>query len=239
MRLGRLLADVPLDLIVSSNLGRARATADACARRGHRLVPRISDGCFQEMDFGNLEGVSLESINLVYDETTAAWDRGEVDAAWPGVNGESCADVAARGLRGLHTLGLLPPPRGRAVDVANRPKSRLKDALSRARWTTVRGPPQQVLLVAHGRFNKILIAALLGDASKCNSIKQGNACLNVIDLDPTTGKVVVQALDVRTHLLDSRESSAGPRGAGAPRSRLSMRTGPGTQREGKPDAAAA
>ena len=47
---------------------------------------------------------------------------------------------------------------------------------------------------------QILIAALQGDVSTASEIKQGNTCINVLDLSPG-GDCVVRALDVREHLL--------------------------------------
>jgi broad specificity phosphatase PhoE len=39
-----------------------------------------------------------------------------------------------------------------------------------------------VVIVAHGRFNKICLASLLyGDALRSTEIQQGNTCINVID----------------------------------------------------------
>jgi broad specificity phosphatase PhoE len=40
----------------------------------------------------------------------------------------------------------------------------------------------QFCIVAHGRFNKLLLRALLG-LSGYNSLEQGNACINVLDVD--------------------------------------------------------
>ena len=56
-------------------------------------------------------------------------------------------------------------------------------------------------MVAHSRFNKILIAALQGDLSRASTVAQGNTCVNVLDLDPE-GRCVVRALNLRDHLGD-------------------------------------
>ncbi|KAL1507369.1 hypothetical protein AB1Y20_008215 [Prymnesium parvum] len=107
--------------------------------------------------------------NAAYAAVTAAWGRGETGARWEG--GESADEVAARGLAGLRALGALGP----------------------------RGVARHTLVVAHGRFNKIVIAALRGDVAKCNEIPQGNTCLNVIDVDEE-GNVEVVAVNIQDHL---------------------------------------
>lgn len=62
-----------------------------------------------------------------------------------------------------------------ARDVADRALGGLRGALA--------GGERAVLLVAHSRVNKSLIAALRGDLRRCSEVQQGNACVNVLDLD--------------------------------------------------------
>ena len=59
---------------------------------------------------------------------------------------------------------------------------------------------RRVCVVAHGRFNKILISALLGDVSKASDIAQGNTAVNVLDFGPD-GQVSLVVLNERGHLL--------------------------------------
>ena len=49
------------------------------------------------------------------------------------------------------------------------------------------------------RHYLILIAALQGDVTTASDVKQGNTCINVLDLGPD-GSCIVRALDVRDHL---------------------------------------
>ena len=58
-------------------------------------------------------------------------------------------------------------------------------------------------MVAHGRFNKILIAALRGDVSTASDVQQGNTAINIIDFAPD-GRAEVRALDLREHLEGER-----------------------------------
>ena len=93
----------------------------------------------------------------------------------PGAEGESVDAVATRGLAALRDIGLL---RGGLPE---------------------RACPRYVLIAAHGRFNKCLIAALTGDLSKCNEIAQSNTCVNVLDITED-GSCVLQALNRVDHI---------------------------------------
>ena len=170
--LARYLASAPIELVASSTLMRAATTADAVAAY-HPSAPRVLDERFVEMGFGELEGQKLSDIQPRYKATTAAWAAGATGTAWP--KGESCDDVGERGLAGLRDLGLL----------GNGPAAATC--------------PRHVLIAAHGRFNKILIASLQGERAKCSEIVQGNTCINVIDLAPD-GAYTVQVLNLRDHL---------------------------------------
>ena len=170
--LAESLRDVPFGLVASSNLQRARETADAVAEF-HPAAARRADASFAEMHFGTLEGRVLSEIRpTLYNPTVEKWSAGDVDVAWP--EGESLNDVAARGMAGLKEIGLLGGP------AANR-------------------CPRYVLIAAHGRFNKILISALRGDLTKSGEIEQGNTCVNVIDF-AADGSCEIVALNLRDHL---------------------------------------
>lgn len=97
-RLARLSAHLPEDaLIVSSDLNRARATADAIAGKRLRLP---DDPDLREIHFGAWE---LQSFETIPDQCRlrAFWDRpGEVRA--PG--GESWQDVSTRVSRAITRL---------------------------------------------------------------------------------------------------------------------------------------
>ena len=61
---------------------------------------------------------------------------------------------------------------------------------------------RHIAIVAHGRFNKILLAALLrsGDLRGCSEIEQGNCCINVLDFDMRDADDVREvALNFRDH----------------------------------------
>lgn len=84
-RLAERLADEPVDLVVTSDLLRARQTAEPwVARRGLRPVV---DARWREQAFGVLEGLDAPTIRVRHPDLWAAWVRHEADQAPPG--GES------------------------------------------------------------------------------------------------------------------------------------------------------
>ena len=98
-RLGRRLADEPIDVLISSDLQRARSTASAVAQvRG--LQPLI-DPVWREQGFGVLEGLDVGTIRTRHADLWSSWTRHECDYALPG-GGESNTDFHARVMRAMH-----------------------------------------------------------------------------------------------------------------------------------------
>jgi broad specificity phosphatase PhoE len=82
----RLAAEVRADVLLTSPLSRAMTTAEAIGRK-MGLVPSIVPGLV-EMDFGDLEGLTLEAFAEQYPELAArALDIEDEELSWP--NGES------------------------------------------------------------------------------------------------------------------------------------------------------
>jgi broad specificity phosphatase PhoE len=82
----RLAAEVRADALLTSPLHRARTTAAIIGRRVD-LTPEVVPGLI-EMNFGDLEGLTLEQFAIEYPELAArAMDFEDDDLAWP--NGES------------------------------------------------------------------------------------------------------------------------------------------------------
>lgn len=160
-------------VLASSHLQRAAQTADAI----HRLwtsqqIPRVIMKEFGEMEFGALEGTALRGPEATHESRELFRDNNRKMTQDKHVcwpgGGESTADVEKRGLRGLEML------------TKQYPESDL------------------LVIVAHGRFNKILLASLLyGDALKQSEIEQGNTCINVIDQrkDGQYDQVVINYLE--------------------------------------------
>jgi probable phosphoglycerate mutase len=103
-RVARALADEPLDLIITSDLQRARATAEAVARQQRRapqLLP-LTEALWREQGFGVLEGLDVPTIRSQHAALWQQWVRHEADYAPPG--GESNAVFHARVMRALQAL---------------------------------------------------------------------------------------------------------------------------------------
>ncbi|EOD12356.1 hypothetical protein EMIHUDRAFT_213567 [Emiliania huxleyi CCMP1516] len=180
--LAAILADVPIGLVASSALGRASSTADAVAAL-HPGARRLVDASFNEMNFGSLEGEELRGGSPrreEYEARLAEWEAGRTSVRLPG-GGESPEEVAARALKGLRELGALPP------------------LAAAAGGAGVPSCPRHVCLVAHGRFNKILLAALRGDVSRASQVAQGNTAVNIVDIDEG-GACTVVAVNLLDHL---------------------------------------
>jgi ribonuclease H / adenosylcobalamin/alpha-ribazole phosphatase len=88
---GRLAAGAPIDVVVSSPLRRAAATATIAATK--LGLTTITDDDLRETDFGEWEGFTLAEIQQRWPAAVAAWQH-DPEQAPPG--GESFADTAHR-----------------------------------------------------------------------------------------------------------------------------------------------
>ena len=147
-----------VDIVVSSHLARSSETADIVSTAFEVDRPvRIINHKFGEMRFGDLEGLAIRGPECT-DETRRRFQtfnsimHENKDVPWPGASGESLREVEERANSGLSQI--------------------------------LRGFPDcdHFCVVAHGRFNKVLLMSLLGLTGK-DSIQQGNTGINVIDVD--------------------------------------------------------
>lgn len=84
-QLGRQLAEIPIELCVHTRFGRTQETADVVLRG--RVVPRVEEPLLDDIDVGDLEGVTLDEYR--------EWKRERTrDESFPG--GESLDDAARR-----------------------------------------------------------------------------------------------------------------------------------------------
>ncbi|MCA1246814.1 histidine phosphatase family protein [Massilia sp. MS-15] len=99
--LGAALASEPIDHIVSSDLLRARQTAEAIARR--RGLAIGIDRALRERCYGGFEGLLYSEIASRFPLEFAAWQARDVDAALPlGANrGESFRQFFGRTMRAI------------------------------------------------------------------------------------------------------------------------------------------
>ena len=87
-----LLKDKHIDLIISSDLARAKQTAEIIAETtGAEL---ILDKSLREMDFGILEGMPIHEVNEKY--------GGFHDRPYKDLGGETFEEVEARAMQALH-----------------------------------------------------------------------------------------------------------------------------------------
>lgn len=105
-RLAERLADEPLDAVVSSDLQRARATAEPLLQR--RGASARFDPLWREQAFGVLEGLEVPSVRLSHPDLWAAWSRHDADQAPPG--GESNRRFHARVMQALRGLAAAHAP---------------------------------------------------------------------------------------------------------------------------------
>ena len=100
-RLGRRLAHEPVDVLVSSDLQRARSTADAVAQL--RGLQPVTDPLWREQGFGVLEGLDVPTIRSRHADLWSSWTRHDADYALPG-GGESNTAFHARVMRALQAV---------------------------------------------------------------------------------------------------------------------------------------
>jgi probable phosphoglycerate mutase len=92
-RLGRQVAQIPLDLCVHTRFGRTRETADGLV--AGRDVPRLEEPLLDDIDVGDLEGETIEAYR--------AWKRAH-SRSEPFPGGESLDDAARRYARAFRRL---------------------------------------------------------------------------------------------------------------------------------------
>ncbi|HEX8786123.1 MAG TPA: histidine phosphatase family protein [Telluria sp.] len=103
------LAPESIDLIVSSDLARARQTAQAVAGRRGMFVQ--SDPALRERAYGGFEGLLYSEIEARFPGDFAAWQARDVDASLPTGKhqGESFRDFFARATGAILAWGEAHP----------------------------------------------------------------------------------------------------------------------------------
>jgi broad specificity phosphatase PhoE len=99
-QISALLSEEQFDAVYSSNLRRARQTAELISRP-HALPVRIDDD-LRELDHGELEGLTFNEIKSRYGEFLNRWRTEPADIRVPG--GECLTDVSERAWNGLHGI---------------------------------------------------------------------------------------------------------------------------------------
>jgi broad specificity phosphatase PhoE len=150
MAAAQALDDIPIGIVASSQLSRAKETADIVWKRHSTTAQKhVVDAGFAEMSFGELEGLVSRDPNLDpkikrrFSRITKQVQQ-DVNFAFPG-GGESTAQVEKRVERALHKI------------LEEHPEEK------------------HVVIVSHGRTNKVLIASMaLGDVRKFAQVRQSS-----------------------------------------------------------------
>jgi probable phosphoglycerate mutase len=182
------LQGLPLGVIASSHLARSEETADIIAQgllttatednNSHSIV-RIVNHRLGEMRLGEYEGMVLTGPESTFEsrskfESLNSIMNANTQVPWPG-GGESIAALKARAMAGVEQV--------------------------------LRGFPDvdHVCIVAHVQWSKVLLMQLLADNEKVaaattpQSFEQGNACINVLDVD-AKGRWKLEMMNHLQHL---------------------------------------
>ena len=103
-RLAQRLVGEPIDHLVSSDLSRARQTADPFARQvqASRGIGLDVDAALREQAFGRIDGMRVEDIKRDHADVWAGWTQFQSDYAVP--DGESTRQFHARVMDAIHRL---------------------------------------------------------------------------------------------------------------------------------------
>lgn len=114
-RLAQRLAGEPIDHLVSSDLSRARQTADPFARQvqASRGIGLDVDAALREQAFGRIDGMRVEDIKRDHADVWAGWTQFQSDYVVPG--GESTRQFHTRVMAALWQLVASHPGRTLAV----------------------------------------------------------------------------------------------------------------------------
>ncbi len=146
-RLAARLAGESIDAVYTSDLARARETAEVATRRhGVRLTETPA---LREMCFGAWEGMRYDEIAVTARDHWEAWIRDPVGVRPPG--GESLEQVRARIVAFFHSVVKLPPADGEATDRFS----------YRGAGEPARGDQRTILFVTHGGPVRVLLTHLL------------------------------------------------------------------------------
>ncbi|MEM8720011.1 MAG: histidine phosphatase family protein [Cyanobacteria bacterium P01_G01_bin.39] len=168
------LQDIPIDFAVSSSMLRPKETAEIILEQ-HPDVELETTPELIEICHGLWEGMLEAEIQAEYAELLQQWKDKPETVQMP--EGENLQQVWDRGVAAWNKI-----------------------AAEHSDTQT----PQTGLVVAHDAINKVIICYLLGlKPDNFWNIKQGNCSVSVIDYpNGATGKPVIQAINITTHLSD-------------------------------------
>ena len=102
--LARRLAGEPLDHIVSSDLRRAFATAEATAAAHPDPLSVVAEPRFREMHLGDLDGVPAVKVHSEHPDLMTRWLADPSEVRMPGEGAETLLDVQRRAWEAIEEL---------------------------------------------------------------------------------------------------------------------------------------
>jgi len=152
----RAMEDIPLSLVASSPLSRAAETADMLTQGRNGYYERILVPGLTEMSFGEFEGFPRRRDDVCPD----------LKARYHKIDNE-CNEDPTKAFPGGESASM----------VAERATAAFFEMLDQF------SHHQHIALVCHSRLNRILISdAFLKDVNQFPHVKQGNSCINAIDI---------------------------------------------------------
>mmetsp|Transcript_28559 Transcript_28559/g.91604 ORF Transcript_28559/g.91604 Transcript_28559/m.91604 type:complete len:426 (-) Transcript_28559:215-1492(-) len=212
--LGEALRGQGIRTVASSQLKRAKETADIAARGMAQSAPprRRALASFDEVDFGAWEGKAGPVVSAGLGAVFTLWGAGTLWAATPG--GETLKTVLDRFGAGLDELTAelaaeAGDDQGTAVAIV------AHSALIKAFLCSVgaEGDPDDAKTsqfelsggAADSPANGNSRAKVVGGPSpmrRFKGLRQKNCCINVLDYDPRTKEITIRVLNETKHLKD-------------------------------------
>ena len=202
--LGKALASQKIGIVTSSNLRRARETADIVAGQlpsGVAPARRPPLSAFDEIDFGIWEGRSGPGISAGMGVMFSLWGLGATWSGPPG--GETLGQVLSRCQSGFRECAAACPEGSSVLVVSH-------SALIKAFLCASGAEVSEEDLGAGAEEGRSALPR------KFRGLKQANCCVNVVDFSPATGEARVLLVNDREHLRDFERSPELPK---APKSR--------------------
>ena len=154
------LSALPITCIASSHLCRASSTADEVYSYHHSTATRCIDEGFVEINYGELlEGKCIHN------------DNDEESRRLRDIFDQTSHDMES-------DLTIRYPGGGEnAIEVEKRTRNAVQQLIN-----DNSDDSRHLVVVGHGRSNKILLSSLLyNDASKFSTIEQGNTAISIVD----------------------------------------------------------
>ena len=205
-----------LNVIASSHLQRSLQTAnyivggkddsdDKSTNNDNSFDrPVVVDSRFGEMRFGSFEGTAIHGPQATAEHRARFQDmtqrmKSDIYLAWPDPDPDSiCSTTSTVTAAMTSTIVEAGAKTECTWDVSQRGEAGISDLLA------AYPDESHLCVVAHGRFNKVLLATMLWkDPSRFKEMEQGNTCINIIDYHPPTDTWEEVILNYTDHAADT------------------------------------